>query len=178
MTLPKNKILELSNQDINFAPFLMIQSHPDDYSKNINQSQYKYYNNPDSTNYEYDRTASKLSKMFYDDKNISLIQKMIIHSVFKNTKGEYLIERQNPQDLMVVMMNVFSNYAKNIPDKLCQQVYELNEIVVDEVVPEIISQIKMNDVYLSDVFGLPDVLNLPKNMSSKGMKNISSFYRR
>ena len=177
MSLPKNTINNLSSDPLDYmngtngASFLILQSHPDDYSKiqNTSQELYEKYKHQTCDENVFDMQKSKLSDLYYDKRNISLIQKMLIKQVFQQSNGEYLIENQNPQDLMVVMMYIYSMYSQNLPYNIGQQISDLNTRVVNEITPDIISQLKMNDSYYDDVFGEKKILDLPKNMSNKGL---------
>lgn len=167
MSLPKGKINNTAQQcNLTDTPFLMLQAHPDDFQKMARQSQ----------NNIHDETV--LSKLFFHPENVKIIQKMIIREVYIRSNREFLIEPQNPEDLMVVMRAIFLRYAKHHKNNIREQIRELDELVVDDVIPDVISQIKAYFGYLDDVFGERKIMDHGINSSSKGMKTLPSVTSR
>lgn len=156
MTLSKNK------EEIMKTPFLLFQSSPHDY---YNMSQ-------DSVRGVQQETL--LSKVFFHPRNVELIQKRIIKEVFNRTNGEYLIEKQDETDLQIVMRSIFLQKANFCQDDIKEQVRILNNLVVDEVVPGIVSEIKMYMGYLDRAFSQPIPIERPKNVSNAGTKTLPS----
>ncbi len=69
----------MNHIDIMKTPFLLFQSHHDDYY-NMSQESLRGI-----------QQESILSKVFFHPKNVDLIQKQIIIEVFRKTNGEYLL---------------------------------------------------------------------------------------
>ena len=167
MSLPKGAIdRRLNSNDVMKTPFIMFQAHADDYydmsQKSLNAVQ----------------KESILSKVFFSPQNIEIIQKRIIIRVLKETDGKYLIEKQEEADLQIVMRSIFLQHAKHSPSNIREQVGELNDIVVDEVVPGIVSELKSYFGYLKDVFGERQIMDRPENVSNTGHKSLPSVTRR
>ena len=167
MSLPKGVIdkARMKTNIIN-APFLMFQAHPDDYQKISCESLKNIDHEP------------VLSKIFFHPKNVDLIQKLIITEVFRRTNGEYLIEKQNLEDLQIVMRSIFLQHAKHWPYKIKEQIRELNNLVADEVVPNIISEVKAYFGYLKDAFGPREIMDRAINVSNKGLRVLPSVTSR
>lgn len=163
MSLPKGAINKPTSKEITNAPFLLFQCHKDD------------YHNLSRDNLRGVQQESLLSKVFFHPKNIKLLQRQIIKTVFTRTNGEFLIEEQDERDLQVVMRSIFLQKAKHYPTNIKEQVKELNDLVVDEVVPDIVSQLKMYIGYLDRAFNQPIPLERPKNVSKAGMKSLPSI---
>lgn len=89
--------------------------------------------------------------------------------VYKKTDKKYLIERQNDSDLQVVMRSVFIQYAKHSDDNIKEQIRELDSIVVDEVVPGIITEVNAYIGYCERAFGPRQIMDHAKNVSKKGL---------
>lgn len=159
MSLPPNVV---NTCDVTKTPFLMFQCHPSDFDR-ISRELLTGV-----------QEVSELSQLFFHPKNIERIQKMIIKTVLKKTRGEYLIERQNEKDLQVVMRSIFLQRAKHWNCDLMEQVEELNLLVVDDVVPNIISEIEMYFAYLERAFGRREIIDLPECTSQAGSKTIPS----
>lgn len=164
MSLPKG-VVRCKNIDINKTPFLVFQSHPDDYHDIVQRSK------------ELSGQNSNLSKVFFHPKNIDLIQRQIIAEVFRRSRGEYLIEKQNEQDLLVVMRSIFIQFAKHLPYDVKGQIRELNRIVVNEVVPDILSQINFYFGYFKVINEPRQIIDHPKNVSNAGLKTLPSVSR-
>lgn len=163
MSLPKglsNKVA--SNNDINRTPFLMFQAHQDDFQKLSKIS--------DRAN----QVNMCIKKCFFHPKNIAHLQKRIIAYIFKKTKGEYLIDKQNESDLKAVMASVYENHQNNHKKSVLDTIKELNMLVVQEVSPDIIGQIKAYDAYLARAFGPRFIMDRPENVSSAGTKYLPS----
>ncbi len=166
MSLPKGSLNKpLKTSDIMKTPFVLFQAHPDDYNKMVQQSEQNVHN------------ESILEKAFFHPKNIDIVQKQIIMEVFRISNGEYLIEKQNENDLRVVMDAIFFEHAKHLPYNIREQITELNSRVVDDVVPGIISEIKSYFGYLDRAFGPMQVMDRPKNVSNAGSKTLPSFIK-
>ena len=166
MSLPKGAIAKSTNSfDITKTPFIMFQSHHDDYH-NMSQESLKGI-----------QQESILSKVFFHPKNINLIQKQIIAGVFRETNGEYLIGHQNEPDLQIVMRSIFLQHAKHLPNDIKNQISVLDKLVADEVIPGIISEINAYFGYLERAFGSRQIMDRPENVSSAGLKTLPSVTR-
>ena len=167
MSLPKGAInRQINNHDIAKTPFVMFQAHQDDYYKLSKQA-------VNNINHE-----SMLSRVFFSPANTNIINRRIVKEILQNTNGEYLIEPQNVEDLRLVQQYVFSQHAKNSPDNIKQQVGELNDIVVAEIIPDIISNLQSYFRYLKDAFGQTQVMDRPENVSNAGRKLLPSVTKR
>ena len=102
-----------------------------------------------------------LAKVFYHEKNIILIQKKLIKEIFKQTGGEYLIPPQATDDIKTVMQSIFSQYQPlNLSIK--EQIKQLDQEVVDAIIPTILSEIDGYTTYLRDRFGPRQILPYPQ----------------
>jgi hypothetical protein len=165
MSLPKGALKPMSQYEIMKTPFLLFQSHSEDY----------YSMSQDSLRGI--QEESILSKVFFHPKNVDLIQKQIIMEVFRKTNGAYLIEKQNEEDLQIIMRSMFLQHARHIPDHIKGQIRELNNLVVDDVVPNIISEIKSHIGYLDRAFNPRQIMDHPECVSSAGHKTLPSVTR-
>lgn len=166
MSLPKGAVNRyLSEGEIMKTPFIMFQAHSDDYH-NMSQDSLRGL-----------QEESLLSKVFFHPKNVDLIQKQLIMDVFKRTNAEYLIEKQNEEDLQVVMRSIFIQHAIHWPDNIQAQIRELNNLVVDELYPGVLSEIKAYFGYLERAFGPMQVMDRPENVSNAGLKTLPSVTR-
>lgn len=163
MSLPKGALEKpMSQFDIMKTPFLLFQSHTDDY----------YNMSRDSLRGV--QVESVLSKAFFHPKNVDNIQKRIIAEVFYRTNGVYLIEKQDEQDLQIVMRAMFIQHARHERGNIPAQILELNNIVVDDIVPNVISEVNAYIGYLERAFGPRKIMDRPENVSNAGLRTLPS----
>jgi hypothetical protein len=119
-------------------------------------------------------TRSTLSDAYFSEKNMDNLQDMLRYQVYLASGGKYQIGKQNSTELIVVMRAVFLQYAKNLPDRITEQIVELNRQVIEYILPLIISEIKQWFHYSQQLETLPMPLELPRNLSNKGSRSLSS----
>ena len=107
-----------------------------------------------------------LETYFFSDENISLINKQLILSVFKKTKGQYRINDQSKQTLIIVMRYVYLEYAKHLPYNIGGQIRELNCRVVSEILPNIITNITQRIEYLAQLEKPRELIPLAQNTNN------------
>lgn len=157
MSLPKGTDLK--------TPFLLFNAHPDDFKKASKQVI------PNS------RENAILKKAFFHQLNINSLQKLLIKEVYLKSNGKFLIERQNDADLISVMEEIFPDSTRlNFPSDaiIRDQVKKLNRIVLDYIVPMVISDLQTQAAYLKAAFNPMEIMPLPKNVSKRGSKGLPS----
>ena len=92
-----------------------------------------------------------LMKVFFSDKNIARIQKLLIREIFVASKGKYLIESQNPDMLFQIMRSILLQNAKFTEDNLKGQIKCLNDLVVKVSAPDVLSNVMQYYKYLQDI---------------------------
>lgn len=122
-------------------------------------------------------SVGDLSQIFYSDENIELINKQIVLAVYKKTNGKIRIPFQSKDDLKVVMRWVYINYARNLPFKIKEQIKELNNYVVCQTIPNLISAANQYLDYLRDIEKPMEPLPPPINASrDRTLPSISEIY--
>lgn len=168
MCLPKGEFNKKINlNDLEKNPFVLFQAHPDDFHAAAK-----------SSNKQTRNSKSNLSLVFFHPKNIELIQKQIILDVYEKSNKKYWIEKQSKLDLQIVMEWVFTSSAKHFKADIREQITELNNIVVAEIVPGILSEIDGYFGYLKRAFGPLEVMDRPQNVSNAGKKTLPSVSNR
>lgn len=121
--------------------------------------------------------STTISQIFYSDKNIETINKQIVLTVFKKTNGKIRIPFQSRDDLKVVMRWVYINYARNLPFKIKEQIITLNNEVVCQTVPNLITAANQYLDYLDDIEKPLEPLPRPVNASmDRTLPSISEIY--
>ena len=116
-------------------------------------------------------TSTPLNQAFFSPANVQIVQNKLRREVYDRSKGEYLIDNQSVDELLIVMRAMYLQYGKNQPDRIREQIEELNQIVADWAVPKIIAECSMHKTYLHDIQNLPVPLTQPVFLSQKGTKS-------
>jgi hypothetical protein len=120
--------------------------------------------------------ATPLNRAFFSPANVRIVQNRLRREVYDRSNGDFLIDDQSVDDLLIVMRAMYLQYGRNHPDDIPGQINELNRIVADWAVPKILAECSMHRTYLHDIQNLPVPLAQPVHLSSKGSKS-SSFDR-
>ena len=128
-----------------------------------------------------------LTFAFFSNKNIQNIQNLIKYVV--NKEMGYVVDNQSTNELMIIMRSIFLEYSlhpklidesmsdeekKILIQKYTQEVDRLNKIVINSIVPKIISQIQQYIDYLKDASQQPYQMDKPENVSVQGQKQYRS----
>jgi len=151
-------------QDIYRTPFLFLQEHK------------KNYVNMTGPALKGIQQNSELSKLFFSDENFKRVQKLLKKEVARRTSGEFRLDTdQDQKDLFIVMRAVYLEHARTLPGQIVRQVKRLNEKVMDEVVPSMITEIKQYYGYLKDINKPIDPIDRPMNVSNAGRLSLPSI---
>jgi hypothetical protein len=122
-------------------------------------------------------SINDIEDFFFSDENIDLINKKLILSIYKITKGEYKIENQAKENLLIVMRYIFIEYCKHLPYNIIEQIKELNCKVINEIVPMIITNITQHTKYLEDIQSGLKLLSLPINtQKNKTLRSVTTTF--
>jgi hypothetical protein len=122
------------------TPFLFLQEHKNNY-KNVAK-----------TALENLHEETDLNRTFFSAENMKRIQKKIKEEIYRRTNGKIVIKvDQDESDLLVAMQATYFAHARHIPGKTIHEVKKLNELTLDEVIPDMITAIKQEHGYLRDI---------------------------
>jgi hypothetical protein len=128
-----------------------------------------------------------LSYLFFSERNIKSVQNLLRYVVHQEM-GQ-VIDTQSRQELLIIMRAIYIQYGNHseslelantreqkdyILEQTVEEVGRLNELVVNETVPMIASQLQQYMDYLRDSSTQPVQINDPINDSIKGQKNYRS----
>lgn len=149
--------------DIYRTPFLFLQEHK------------KNYKNLSSTALKSIQFDSYLSKLFFSDENMKRIQHKIKDEIYKRTNGQFRIDvDQDKNDLLVTMRAIYLEQSRFLPGQVVRQVKRLNEKVITEIVPDMITQIKQEYDYLKEINKPLSPIPRPVNVNNAGRKTLPS----
>lgn len=117
--------------------------------------------------------SSPLSKAFFSQANVELVQNAIRKEVFDRSQPKgYVIDDQSIDELKIIMRAMYYQYSRNLPIDIQAQVIDLNAKVVEWSAPHILSAVDHYYYYLDDISHMPIPLSMPKSMSSAGSKSL------
>lgn len=155
-------------------------SENDDINSTENESNTKYLFR--------DLGETHLTFLFFSEINVNNIQKLIKFLVFKETS--HIIDNQSKNELLIIMRSIYIEYNKHpslitesmsdfekkkLLQKYKEEVFRLNDIVVNLIVPKIISQLKQYLDYLRDSSTQPYRKDTPENTSIAGEREYKSI---
>lgn len=129
-----------------------------------------------------------LTFLFFSNDNVMNIQKLIKYIVFKETT--HIIDDQSQNELLVIMRAIFIEYNKHpklitesmsddekleLLSRYKEEVFRLNDIVVNLIVPKVVSQLKQYLDYLRDSSTQPFRTEIPENTSIAGEREYKSI---
>ncbi len=113
-----------------------------------------------------------LSNTFFGVANINNLQNRIIEEVYRRSGAkQWRIDKQDVNELKIIMRSMFYQYARNLPTDIQGQVDELNNIVIEWAVPRIMSEVQHYLYYLNDINKLPVPMERPVLMTRTGTKS-------
>ena len=96
-------------------------------------------------------TDTYLSKAFFSQENINIIQNGIRAGVYHRSNGQYVIGPQDCDSLKIIMRSIFLQYSANQLNNITQQVEELNKIVLNFFIQQVYSEAQSYIKYVDDV---------------------------
>ena len=151
-------------EDIYKTPFLFNQEHHKNY-RNMAEIAIKGYH-----------SNTELSKLYFSDTNIKRLQKKIRNEIFARTNGDFRLDvDQEQRDLFIVMRAIYMEHARFLPGQTVRQVKRLNQIVVNEIVPSILTEIKQEYGYIREINKPLSPIDRPLNVSNAGRRQLPSF---
>ena len=118
-------------------------------------------------------TTTKLNFAYFSKANIDIIQNAIRYQVWVRTNKKHTIERQSDTELGIIMRAYYLQYGKNLPDNIPEQVQELNNMVIEYLVPKVLVQIEQYLSYLKDISNPYTIMDRAKNTNITGEKSFS-----
>lgn len=123
----------------------------------------------DPTLGQWDETP--LSKSYFSEQNIQIIQNGIRAGVYDKSNGQYVIGMQDCDSLKVIMRSIFLQHAANQSTHISGQIEQLNRIVLDYCIHHVYSEAKGYIKYLYDVSTLAVPMSNPIVETQKDKNN-------
>jgi len=114
--------------------------------------------------------------VFFSEKNVKRVQKLIKDEIKIRTNGKIILdEDQDDNDLIVSMRAAYMMYGRFLKTKIVHQVKELNQRVIGNIVPDMLTEIKQYYGYLKDVNEPIKPIARPMNVSNAGRKTLPAL---
>lgn len=122
--------------------------------------------------------ASPLNTVFFSESNIDQIQNQIIHQVSLMSGGKYKIDRQNDDDVKIVMRSYYLMFGKNDPNRVSEELQELNGRVVGYCAAKVYSEVDFHMFYRKDIEDFAPPIAAPMNTQVYGTRTgeLKSFF--
>ena len=118
--------------------------------------------------------TSPLNQLFFSKKNMDIIQNMIRYNVFIKSESRFVIDRQSDIELEIVMRGIYLQYSPNLQTNIKEQLEYLDKLVTDYAVAQIIPEVEQYFGYMKEIEYMPQPIDLPINLSSKGTRSLRS----
>ena len=135
--------------------------------------------NSNKTNTMYERSVIKsdhcdnlLNQTFFSKGNINILQNALRFKV--NEQIGHIIGPQSETELVIIMRAIFFQHAKNLDTNIPEQISELNNIVIQSILPKILSNVKQYQEYLKNKAQIPLPMDRSINVNNKGIKQLRS----
>ena len=112
-----------------------------------------------------------LSKAYFSQNNIQIIQNGIRAGVYKKSNSQYTVAPQDCESLKIIMRSIFLQHATNQPNQISQQITELNQLVLEYCIFHVYSEAQGYMKYLTDVSTLAVPLAAPVMASQNDKRN-------
>jgi len=122
-------------------------------------------------------SCNLLNQLYLSPENIENVQQRIRYAVWLASNKQNIISKQSEKELVIIMRSIYLTYGKNIPgphEIIKQQITELNDLVIQECVSKILSEIQAHNWYLWHRSTQPMPLARAQNLSTKGTKQLPS----
>ena len=125
---------------------------------------------------QYRHSDTPLNKLFFSQGNIDTIQGQIQSTVQQMINAT--IDRQSDSDLLLVMRSYYLQYAQNEPDRLAQELADLNTRVVNFCANRISVEVEAYRYYRKDIMDFPEPISNPMNVKQYGTRTgeLKSFF--
>jgi hypothetical protein len=113
-----------------------------------------------------------LSDVFFSKENIDYLQNKIINRVYELSGNKHKISRQSDTELKIVMRSIYLQFSLNQMCDIREQIRQLDESVINEVCPGILSGIEQYIKYKEDITTIPVPIQLPQSLTTKGDRSL------
>jgi len=111
-----------------------------------------------------------LSMVFFSEANIDTLQKSIQDQVYRMSGNKYHIDRQDDQQLKIIMRSYYLMYAKNNDADVAGELADLNGRVVGYSSAVVYSEVDFHQFYVADLEEFAPPIANPMNVGVYGTR--------
>ena len=122
--------------------------------------------------------STPLNEVFFSQANLDKLQKDIQDQVYLMSGNKYRIDKQNEDDLKLIMRSYYMTYSKNNDADLANELEDLNRRVVGYASGKIYSEVDFHMFYLKDIQDFAPPIANPMNPHVYGTRTgeLKSFF--
>lgn len=112
------------------------------------------------------------NKAFFSKENLEWLHKNIRYQTFKRSVNNIVISKQRDIDVLDTMRRIYLQNSNNpqTKEQMKKEIARLNDLVLKDVVPRILSEMTQYINYLRDIEKIQKPNDLPQNTSITGTK--------
>lgn len=121
---------------------------------------------------------SPLNTVFFSEANIDHIQSQIVNQVYLMSGKKYKIDRQNDDQVKIVMRSYYLMFGKNDPNKVSEELQDLNGRVIGYCAGKVYSEVDFYMFYRKDIEDFAAPIAGPMNTQVYGTRTgeLKSFF--
>ena len=122
--------------------------------------------------------STPLNAVFFSDSNLDQIQSQIANQVYLMSGNKYKIDRQDDDQIKIVMRSYYLMFGRNDPNKVSEELQELNSRVVGYCAGKIYSEVDFYMFYRKDIEDFAPPIAGPMNTQVYGTRTgeLKSFF--
>jgi hypothetical protein len=119
-----------------------------------------------------------LNAVFFSQDNIDRIQQGVHDQVMLMSGNKYNIDRQNEDDVKIVMRSYYLTYAKNNPKMVADELEDLNRRSIGHISAKVYSEVDFHMFYRNDIEKFAPPIANPTNVHVYGSRvnELKSFF--
>lgn len=122
--------------------------------------------------------ATPLNTVFFSQGNIDNLQQQIQDQVFAMSGGKHRIDRQNDDDVKLIMRSYYLMFGRNNPNTVASDLADLNARTVGYASAKIFSELDFYMFYRKDIAEFAPPIANPMDVHVKGTRygELKSFF--
>jgi hypothetical protein len=122
--------------------------------------------------------ATPLNTKYFSKENIDYIQQAIQSQVFSMSGNKHHIDRQNDDDVKLIMRSYYMTYGRNNPNTVDSDLADLNARVIGYASAKIFSELDFYMFYRQDIAEFATPIANPMNVHVHGSRygELKSFF--
>ena len=134
----------------------------------------------EKTNYsnalQHEYTPTLLSRAFFSMENIEILQNGIRAQVYQKTNQKHIIDKQDYDQLKIVMRSIFVEHALHKDEDITGQIRVLNKKILDYCVPSVYNELISYLKYKQDISTLAVPLENPIHLTNDKTVELDRFF--